>query len=236
MPALSVVIPAHNEAENLPTLIGEVHAALAALDYEVLVVDDHSSDATPAALARLAAENPRCRFVRHARQGGQSSGLVTGVRNARGEWVATLDGDGQNDPADVAKLWAELSAQGFAPVLMAGWRNKRKDTVVKIISSRIANKVRSSLLGDATPDTGCGLKLFRREDFLRLPQFDHVHRFMPALFQRAGIRTVSVPVNHRPRTRGRSHYGIHNRLWVGLVDLIGVMWLKRRPIISIVEE
>ncbi len=228
MVALSVIIPAHNEAENLPVLIGEVAAALAGIAHEIVVVDDCSADTTAAVLASLAV--PGLRVIRHARQGGQSSGVVTGVRHARGEWVATIDGDGQNDPADIAVLWAELQRQADRRVVLAGWRTKRKDTVVKIISSRIANKVRSTLLGDATPDTGCGLKLFPREDFLKLPAFDHMHRFLPALFQRLGINTVSVPVRHRPRMKGRSHYGIGNRLWVGLVDMLGVMWLKRRPV------
>lgn len=237
MTQLTVVIPAHNEAENLPALVNEAHHALNGLaDYEILVVDDHSPDATPQALAHLAAENPRLRFVRHARQGGQSSGVVTGVRHARGEWIATIDGDGQNDPADIARLWRELQARTDKNnIVLAGWRSKRRDSGLRIVSSRIANKVRSSLLKDATPDTGCGLKMFRREDFLKLPPFNHMHRFLPALFQREGKQVISVPVNHRPRLRGASHYGVWNRLWVGIVDLVGVMWLIRRPVKNEVE-
>lgn len=237
MVELSVVIPAHNEADNLPALIGEIHAALAGVaDYEIMVVDDHSSDSTPDALKRLAAENSRLRFVRHARQSGQSSGVVTGVRHARGEWVATLDGDGQNDPADIPTLWRSLQQRpDKTHIVLAGWRSKRRDSGLRILSSRIANKIRSSLLRDATPDTGCGLKLFRREDFLALPPFNHMHRFLPALFQREGKTVISVPVGHRPRMKGRSHYGVWNRLWVGIVDLFGVMWLIRRPVRNEVE-
>jgi dolichol-phosphate mannosyltransferase len=164
---------------------------------------------------------------------------LSGVRAARGELIATLDGDGQNAPADIpalARRWRELQGIDHAPVLIAGWRNKRRDTALRRLSSRIANAVRATLLGDATPDTGCGLKVFARSDFLALPWFDHVHRFLPALFRRAGGRTESVPVTHRPRTAGRSHYGVHNRLWVGLVDLCGVMWLQRRAKVPVAER
>jgi dolichol-phosphate mannosyltransferase len=230
-PTLSVVIPAHNEAANLGLLLAEVRAALdGRLDYEVVVVDDASSDETPALLARTAATFPRLRPLRHLSQSGQSAALVTGVEAARGAWVATLDGDGQNDPADIPALWDGLARSDNPPQLkmIAGQRRKRQDSWLKRLSSRIANAVRAGLLGDATPDTGCGLKLFERATFLDLPRFDHMHRFLPALVQRAGGAVVSVPVNHRPRGGGRSHYGLHNRLWVGIVDLLGVMWLQRR--------
>jgi dolichol-phosphate mannosyltransferase len=166
----------------------------------------------------------------HAQSCGQSAAIVSGVRAARGEWIATLDGDGQNDPADIPKLLALVRdpAQPKNLQCIAGWRKKRQDTWLKRLSSKIANGVRSRLLGDATPDTGCGLKLIPRAVWLQLPFFDHMHRFLPALVQRNGGATVSVEVNHRPRTRGVSNYGLHNRLWVGLVDLVGVMWLQRR--------
>ncbi len=228
---LSVVIPAHNEAENVGPLLGEIRAALdRAADYEVVVVDDGSSDATPARLASLAEGWPRLKVVRHTSSRGQSFAMATGVRAASAPWIATLDGDGQNDPADIPKLLAARDAvgSGTGPLLIAGYRKLRRDTWLKRISSRVANAVRGRLLGDRTPDTGCGLKLFEREAFLALPQFDHMHRFLPALFLRAGGRVISVEVGHRSRERGRSHYGMWNRLFVGIVDMMGVWWLIRR--------
>jgi dolichol-phosphate mannosyltransferase len=228
---LSVVIPVRNEQDNIAALIAEIRAALdGRLDYEVVYVDDGSTDATAERLAAAQRDFPRLRVLRHAQSCGQSAALATGVRAARGAWIATLDGDGQNDPADIPKLWA-MAQERDRPAnlqLVAGWRRRRQDSWLKRLSSRIANAVRARLLKDATPDTGCGLKLFPRAVFLELPYFDHMHRFLPALVQRNGGRTVSVEVNHRPRTRGTSKYGVHNRLWVGIVDLIGVMWLQRR--------
>ncbi len=230
-PALSVVIPAHNESESILELLDEVSRVLTGrIDFEAIVVDDGSTDAMDQRLAAALPARPWLRVLRHRRQSGQSAALLTGVRAARAPWIATLDGDGQNDPADIVKLWAARHETGedagFG--LIAGYRAKRRDSLAKKLSSRIANRVRGALLADHTPDTGCGLKLFERQAFLDLPHFDHVHRFLPALFLRAGRRVVSVPVNHRPRLRGRSHYGVGNRLWVGIVDLLGVMWLKRR--------
>jgi dolichol-phosphate mannosyltransferase len=227
---LSVVIPVHNESDNVLPLTEEVVAALEGrYDYEVVLVDDGSDDDTPARLADAARRFPRVRIVRHARRSGQSTALSTGVRFARAAIIVTLDGDGQNDPADIPALVAALhlgAPGGLA--LVAGHRVSRRDSALQRLSSRIANAVRSRLLHDDTPDTGCGLKVFRRATFLELPYFDHMHRFLPALVLRHGGRVQSVPVGHRPRTRGRSHYGVHNRLWVGLVDLCGVMWLIRR--------
>jgi dolichol-phosphate mannosyltransferase len=166
---------------------------------------------------------------RHRRSCGQSAAIVTGVRAARGGWIATLDGDGQNDPADIpALLRHAMDDVGKGPLLVAGHRVRRKDSWTKRLSSRFANRIRAALLHDATPDTGCGLKLFRRDTFLELPHFDHMHRYLPALFIRAGGRVVSVPVNHRPRIRGQSNYGTLDRLWVGIFDLVGVFWLQRR--------
>ncbi len=238
---LSVVIPAHNEAENVGPLVREIGAALAGggTDYEIVLVDDGSTDATLAYVEELARTNPRLRVVRHPASRGQSFAIATGVQAARGDWIATLDGDGQNDPADMPRLLA-MRAGGRGggggragqteggPLLIAGYRRKRRDTWLKRVSSRVANAVRGWLLGDRTPDTGCGLKLFQRDAFLALPHFDHMHRFLPALFLRAGGRVVSVEVGHRPRERGASHYGMWNRLWVGIVDLLGVWWLIRR--------
>ncbi len=238
-----MVIPAHDEAENIGPLIREVRAALArapeVADWEIVVVDDGSDDGTGARATELACDVPHLTVVRHPRKAGQSFALLSGVRAATAPWIATLDGDGQNDPADIPGLLAarerEASARAAGaagpargPLLLAGHRATRRDTWLKRVSSRIANGVRGRLLGDRTPDTGCGLKLFEREAFLALPHFDHMHRFLPALFLRAGGRVVSVPVGHRPRTRGRSHYGVRNRLFVGIVDLFGVMWLMRR--------
>lgn len=231
-PEIAVVIPAHNEAENLATLLAEIRAALDPLvAYEVIVVDDASSDATPRVLSETARQFPTLRPLRHRRRSGQSAGLITGIRAARAPWIVTLDGDGQNNPADIPALWAlkpAASPDDPSPVLIAGNRVGRRDVWQKRLASRIANRVRGALLKDHTPDTGCGLKLFSRQAFLALPHFDHCHRFLPALFLRAGARVITVPVSHRSRTRGRSHYGIGDRLWVGVVDLLGVIWLMRR--------
>jgi dolichol-phosphate mannosyltransferase len=230
-PVLSVVVPVRNEGPNISPLIAEIRAATAPLGgAEIVYVDDGSTDDTAERLAAEAVVGDLVR-LRHPRSFGQSAAIISGVKAARGEWIATLDGDGQNDPADIPALFARALAEAAAapgPVLIAGHRVKRKDTRVKRVTSRIANAIRARLLGDATPDTGCGLKLFRRCDFLELPRFDHMHRFLPALFLRAGGRVVSVPVNHRPRLRGRSNYGTLDRLAVAVADLLGVMWLTRR--------
>lgn len=232
-----MVIPAHDEAENILVLLQEIGAALSgATGFEVIVVDDGSGDETPARLAEASAEMPFLRVLRHERRAGQSRAIWNGVRAARAPWIATLDGDGQNDPADIPKLLAERDRSGGRAALLAGWRVARRDSAWKRLGSRLANAVRSRLLRDRTPDTGCGLKLFRRDVFLELPYFDHMHRFLPALFQREGWETVSVPVNHRPRLRGRSHYGNLRRLWVGVADLAGVAWLMRRRCHTAVRE
>ena len=228
---LSVVVPVRNEQDNILPLLDEIHAALAArFEFEVVYVDDGSSDGTAQVLGEAMTRYPRLRVVSHRHSCGQSAALFTGVRAARGAWIATLDGDGQNDPADLPMLLAARTAAGRPAnlQLLTGYRRSRRDSWIKRISSRIANGVRSRLLGDATPDTGCGLKLILRSTYLELPFFDHMHRFLPALVQRNGGATVSVDVNHRPRARGESNYGVFDRLWVGIVDLFGVMWLRRR--------
>ncbi len=228
---LSVVIPVRNEADNILPLVSEIRAALdGRADYEIVYVDDGSRDATAERLAEAARAGPRLRVIRHRASCGQSSAILSGVRAARAPWIATLDGDGQNDPADIPRLLAVLRDPAQTPnlQLIAGYRRRRRDSWLKRLSSRIANGVRARLLRDRTPDTGCGLKLIARAAFLALPHFDHMHRFLPALIQRNGGATVSVEVHHRPRVRGRSNYGLHNRLWVGIVDLLGVMWLQRR--------
>ncbi|HTQ77079.1 MAG TPA: glycosyltransferase family 2 protein [Burkholderiales bacterium] len=227
--SLSVVVPVRNEQDNILPLLAEIHAALEGRgEFEVVYVDDGSRDATPERLAEAMARYPRLRVLRHRESCGQSAALMTGVRAARGEWIATLDGDGQNDPADIPRLIGARDEAEGAVALVSGYRRRRQDSLVKRLSSRVANGVRSRLLGDATPDTGCGLKLVRRAAYLELPYFDHMHRFIPALVQRDGGATRVVEVGHRPRTRGRSNYGVLDRLWVGIVDLAGVMWLRRR--------
>jgi dolichol-phosphate mannosyltransferase len=241
-PVISVVVPVHNEAPNIPPLIAAISAALAGIRHEIVYVDDGSSDNSPAVLAGIAARLPTLVRVRHKASCGQSAAVITGVKAARGTYIATLDGDGQNDPADIpAMLDAALRAEneGANPVLIAGHRVTRKDSEAKRWGSRIANAVRGRLLQDGTPDTGCGLKLFRRAAFLELPHFDHIHRFLPALFIRAGGRVVSVPVRHHARAHGASHYGTWDRLKVGIVDLFGVAWLQRRwkrPEIETIHE
>jgi dolichol-phosphate mannosyltransferase len=237
---LSVVVPVKNESGNIVPLIDEIVAALTptGVGFEILYVDDGSTDDTPQKLVETQARVPMLRRLRHAESRGQSAAVRSGVLAARGRLIATLDGDGQNDPADLPKLLAALRADPSLSMI-AGQRTKRQDTAVRRWSSRIANRVRGGLLGDDTPDTGCGLKLFRRDAFLRLPYFDHMHRFLPALMKREGLTFGGAHVNHRHRVSGRSKYGINNRLWVSLVDLLGVMWLQsrmRRPTVAAVEE
>jgi len=230
-PELAVVIPVHNEAENIGKLLQEVCTALRGrVVFEIVVVDDHSSDATPDVLRQSAAEIPELRPLRHRHNAGQSMAVLSGVKAARAGWIATLDGDGQNDPADLPALWNSIRAEvdGGTMLLLAGHRTQRKDSWVKRRSSRIANRVRAALLKDSTPDTGCGLKMLSRNLFLELPAFDHMHRFLPALVLRHGGRVRSVPVNHRPRQGGSSHYGTWGRLRAGLIDMLGVIWLQRR--------
>jgi dolichol-phosphate mannosyltransferase len=226
---LSVVIPVCNEAENVGPLAQEIQAALADhRPFEIIFVDDGSTDGTVAALQAVRASIPEIRLLQHSQRSGQSRAVCTGVEAARAEWVATLDGDGQNDPADIPELLRAVAAAEPSLKLVMGNRTTRKDTWLRRISSRVANGVRGGLLRDGTPDTGCGIKLMHRATFMRLPWFNHMHRFLPALYQRAGARVISVPVRHRPRTRGTSKYGLRNRLWVGIVDLFGVRWLILR--------
>ncbi len=236
-PELSVVVPAFNEAGNVGHLVDEIAAALRGrVAFEMVFVNDGSKDATLAELKAAQARHPELRVLEHLSQSGQSTAVRNGVKAARGAWIATLDGDGQNDPADIPKLLAERTHAPAEVKCFAGWRTTRRDDAGKRISSKVANAVRSRLLRDATPDTGCGLKLFEREAFLDLPYFDHMHRYIPALMQRAGWRTVSVPVNHRPRGAGASKYTNLGRLMVAFADLQGVAWLIRRSKRTAVRE
>jgi len=226
----SVVVPVCNEAENVEPLAREIEAAMNGRSYEMIFVDDGSTDDTARILNTLKGTLPALRVLQHSFRSGQSAAVASGVRAARAPWIATLDGDGQNDPADIPKLIGarDLASNRGVQLFMGNRKASRKDTAFRKLQSNIANGVRGSLLGDGTPDTGCGIKLFAREVFLELPRFDHMHRFLPALFQRQGARVISVPVSHRPRLRGTSKYGMLNRLWVGIVDIAGVMWLRRR--------
>lgn len=232
---LSVVVPVRNEQENVGNLLAEINQALAnTIQHEIIYVDDGSTDGTFAELQHLQSLYPQLRIVRHQRSCGQSTAVRTGVKAARYDWIATLDGDGQNDPADIPKLLAAL--QEGVELVGGNRRASRRDTWIKRISSVIANGVRSRILNDDTPDTGCGLKLFSRTAFLDLPYFDHMHRFLPALIKRRGGRILSVPVSHRNREHGKSNYGTIDRLMVGLVDLFGVAWLQRRAKVPVILE
>ncbi|HET8942188.1 MAG TPA: glycosyltransferase family 2 protein [Rudaea sp.] len=237
MPNISVVVPVHNERDNIVSLLTEIAAALRGKhDFEILYVDDCSHDDSLAVLRAAKAQFPELRVLRHLAQSGQSSAIRTGVKCARGDWIATLDGDGQNDPADIPKLIAIRDASPAQIKLFAGWRVNRKDSGSKRWASKFANAIRSRMLRDDTPDTGCGTKLFERAAFLDLPWFDHMHRYLPALMLRAGWQVKSVPVNHRPRGAGTSKYNNLNRAWVGIADLRGVAWLIRRGKQTGVEE
>jgi dolichol-phosphate mannosyltransferase len=237
MPDLSVVVPVHNERDNIVPLLAEIAAALRGrAEFEIVYVDDASKDDSLAVLTAAKAQFPELRVLRHLQQSGQSTALRTGIKAARGAWIATLDGDGQNDPADIPKLMAMRAESPAAIRMFAGWRVNRQDTGSKRWASKWANAIRSRLLHDETPDTGCGIKLFERAVFLDLPYFDHMHRYLPALVQRAGWQVRSVPVNHRPRGSGVSNYNNLNRALVGIADLRGVAWLIRRSRRTGVEE
>ncbi len=228
---LSVIVPVRDEAENIATLIGEIRAALnGRIHYEIIYVDDGSRDGTPGVLKEVAARTPELRCLHHAVSIGQSGAVLSGALAARGSLIATLDGDGQNDPADIPRMLDALAEAGGPSTVQAvtGVRAKRHDNFAKRWGSRIANAVRRRCLGDDAADSGCGIRLVTRDAFLRLPFFDHLHRFVPALLRREGYRVIALSVNHRPRTRGRSKYGTWDRLWVGIVDLFGVMWLMKR--------
>lgn len=231
---VSIVVPMFNEAANVEQLVREVAAALDGHAFELIVVDDASSDETADRVRLAMATDARVRLVSNRQRRGQSTAIWNGVQAARGAWVVILDGDLQNDPADIPQFLRRMEQSGKrdegtpGPGLLIGHRVNRHDSFIRRLSSRVANSVRRSILRDATPDTGCGLKLISRSLFMQLPYFDHMHRFMPALVQQLGHRVESVPVRHRPRCAGHSKYGVFDRLWVGVVDLFGVAWLGRR--------
>ena len=237
---ISVVVPVHNEADNIVSLIQEIDNAMSIADaYEIIYIDDGSNDRTAAVLNQALQDFKALRVIRHEQSCGQSTAINTGVKAANYPWIATLDGDGQNDPADIPRLYEVLMRERETTGnlwMVAGWRNKRYDSAWRLFSSKVANGVRAGLLGDNTPDTGCGLKVFSRDRFLSLPYFDHMHRFLPALILRAGGQVISEPVNHRSRTSGQSKYGTLDRLWAGIIDLAGVIWLQRRAKLPVIKE
>ncbi|WP_349556249.1 glycosyltransferase family 2 protein [Marinobacter sp. NFXS9] len=238
---ISVVIPAKDESENIDPLVAEIHRAVdGVVPFQVIVVDDGSTDGT-GDVALKTGERLGCevKCVRHLHSVGQSTAVLTGVRHADGEWIVTMDGDGQNDPADIPAMIECAKTMKNDIFCIAGYRKARKDTAWKRFQSKLANRVRDALLHDGCPDTGCGLKLFPRSTFLSLPYFDHMHRFLPALIRSQGGDIEVVVVSHRDRQRGQSKYSAWNRVWVGIVDLFGVMWLQRRakvPVIARVDD
>lgn len=229
-PRLSIVAPMYNEAGGAAALIDEIAAALGDIDHEIVIVDDCSTDETVDVLREACRRHPQLRVIIHERNAGQSRAIETGVIAARAPAVATLDGDGQNDPADIPVLYAVLTAKDASAnlAMVAGERRKRQDSAAKKWASKLANGLRRRLLDDGANDTGCGLKVFRRQAYLRLPYFDHMHRYLPALMRRDGHQVVFAPVAHRARAHGVSKYTNFGRLMVGVRDLFGVVWLMNR--------
>ncbi len=236
---LSVVVPVRNEAENVAAVAAEIAATLRGrLAFELIFADDGSSDGTVAELKRLRAGLPELRIIALDRPSGKSRAMIAAIRAARAPVICTMDGDGQDDPRFIADFWAAMSEEGRPRLtrIACARRTNRRDTIMKRIGSRVANVVRRALLKDATPDSGCGYKMFGRDSFLELPRFENMHRFLPALMIQLGGDVVSVPVRHRPRQKGRSKYGVLDRLWVGIWDVMGVMWLRRRTVYPRVRE
>ncbi|MGZ8185397.1 MAG: glycosyltransferase family 2 protein [Methylococcaceae bacterium] len=237
---ISIVVPVHNEADNIVSLLEEIVIAMRPAEaYEIIYVDDGSNDLTAEVLKQALQSVKELRVIQHERSCGQSTAIYTGIKAANYPYIATLDGDGQNDPADIQRFYELLIHQQKNINnlwMVAGWRNKRHDSAWRLFSSKVANAVRSGLLGDNTPDTGCGLKVFLREKFLILPYFDHMHRFLPALILRAGGQVISESVNHRARNQGYSKYGTLDRLGAGLIDLLGVIWLQKRVKLAEAKE
>lgn len=229
MTDISIVIPAYNEADNIGALIAEIGQLKLSHSYEIIVVDDASSDDTYARALSCRGNVPKLKVIQHETTCGQSAAIATGIAHAEGRLIATMDGDGQNNPADIPKLVsALLNSDNPKLRMVAGFRKKRNDPAWRIVCSKIANSVRSFFLRDQTPDSGCGLKVFYRSAFNTLPFFDHMHRFLPALVRMQGGDVISLEVSHRARVHGVSKYGTMNRLWVGIVDITGVCWLRLR--------
>jgi dolichol-phosphate mannosyltransferase len=227
---ISVVVPVHNESGAVETLVREIAAAMDGFAYEMIFVDDASKDDTHAKLVALKAQFPALRVLANRKNAGQSRAIMNGVLAARGPVIGTLDGDGQNDPADLPKMLVQLNRPDAPSALafVGGRRLKRQDSQAKKVASRWANKIRQALLKDGSDDSGCGIKVVKRDVFLRLPYFDHMHRYMPALVQREGALAEFVEVHHRHRETGASKYTNLGRLWAALSDLGGVIWLRTR--------
>lgn len=239
-PSISVVIPFYNEAGNvIPLIEAIIHSLKDKTQFNIILIDDASRDSTYAEITTCIQNYPEVTGVRHLRQRGQSAALWTGITMAPHEWILTLDGDGQNNPADALMLLNTLkNTPNTHDIVIFGNRPDRKDSWFTKFNSRAANRIRQFILKDNCPDTGCGLKLFPRKGFLSLHHFNHFHRYLPTLFQMQGYHTINVPVTHRPRTRGKSKYGFWNRFLPGVWDLVGVLWLKNRPLraeIAVIE-
>ena len=231
-PDFSIVIPVFNESDNLEPMVREIAQAFAGRQetYEILFVDDASSDDSLAILDRLATDTPQVRWYRHRRNFGQSAAIGTGFRCARGKWIGTLDGDGQNDPADLPRMLDDARRLGVDCV--TGVRRKRQDSFVRKVSSRVANRFRDWMTGDRVTDSACGVRVMRAECTADLPVFNGLHRFMPTLLRAKGYQVAEVEVNHRPRLHGVSKYGVHNRLWRGIRDCFGIRWFVARSVPS----
>ncbi|MCU0913343.1 MAG: glycosyltransferase family 2 protein [Planctomycetes bacterium] len=227
---LSIVAPAHNEMENLPRLLGEIAAALAscAHPWEVIITDDASTDGTPSVLQDLRKKYSQLRVLSMRRRSGQTAAVDAGLRHARGTFVATLDADLQNDPADIPRLLNLLEAQPQQCGFVNGWRANRHDPWIRLVSTRIANRVRNWLTHEQIHDSGCGLRVFRRECIDRVKLFNGMHRFLPTLVKMEGYQVMEVPVNHRPRTAGKAKYGVLNRVFKALRDAFAVRWMQQR--------
>ena len=228
IPVISVVAPMHNEAGGAGQLADEIAAALGDVDHEIILVDDASTDATLTELKAAKDRHPQLRVLRHEKNAGQSRAVRTGILVARAQIIATLDGDGQNDPADIPALFRQLQESDGRIDMVAGERQGRQDSAAKKFASRAANAIRKKLLNDGSADTGCGLKVFRKEAFLRLPYFDHMHRYLPALMAREGFQVDFAPVSHRARAHGTSKYTNFGRALVAIRDVLGVLWLAAR--------
>ncbi len=235
-PYLSIIIPIKDEEENIEPLSDEVNEALGDFkkNWECIWVDDGSTDGSTEALRALHKKDPRHTLLSLVRNYGQSTAMVAGFNNARGELIATLDGDSQNDPADLPVLIEKLESGNFD--MVNGYRAKRRDTVVRKISSKIANNFRTRLTGESVSDVGCSIRVFKRHCLTGIPEFEGMHRFLPTLIHMRGWKITEIPVNHRPRVKGHTKYGINNRLWVGLIDTFAVRWYRSRIILFDVKE